>query len=137
MRRILLSIKPVYAERILSGEKKYEYRKSVPTWLKDGPIEAYLYASSPVKRIVGVVVVDWYLSGTLDELWIGTAPWSGVCYDELARYLGDGGIYYAWHLNDPRRLDVDPFEAIPGFIPPHSFKYMPCKFRGGGVPGVY
>ena len=46
----ILSVKPEYATKILTGEKLYEYRKTVFC----RPIEkVYIYASSPVCMIVG------------------------------------------------------------------------------------
>ena len=47
----LMSIKPLFAEQILSGQKRYELRR------RAGEISAgslvVLYASNPVKAIVG------------------------------------------------------------------------------------
>ncbi|MCD8206488.1 MAG: ASCH domain-containing protein [Bacteroidales bacterium] len=66
-----MSIKPVFAEKILSGEKTVEIRKVSPTRLRDGD-KVIIYASSPVKKIVGEMIVarpefygseeiyDWY-----------------------------------------------------------------------------
>ncbi len=51
MRRILLSFKADVYKKLLSGEKIYEHRKVFP----DGPIEAYLYVSAPVKAIAGII----------------------------------------------------------------------------------
>ncbi len=50
-RKILLSFRPEYFRPILYNIKKYEYRKR----FCQEPTTAYLYLSSPVKEIVGVV----------------------------------------------------------------------------------
>jgi len=48
---VLLSIKPKYANQILNGNKRYEFRKSV---FNHRDLEmVYIYSSSPIKRIVG------------------------------------------------------------------------------------
>jgi predicted transcriptional regulator len=50
---VLLSIKPKYVKAILNGTKKYELRKSAFRCKED--IErVYIYATSPVKKIVGI-----------------------------------------------------------------------------------
>ena len=51
MRIMLLSFKPEWHKRIMTGEKIYEYRTNFP----DEEILAYMYVSSPVKQIIGVV----------------------------------------------------------------------------------
>ncbi len=50
-RKILLSFRPEYFRPILYNIKKYEYRKR----FCQEPTTAYLYLSSPVKEIVGIV----------------------------------------------------------------------------------
>ena len=49
---VILSIKPKHVEKILSGEKQYEFRKQI---FKNPEVEnIFIYASSPVKKIVAV-----------------------------------------------------------------------------------
>ena len=52
--RILLSIKPEYVEQIEQHTKLYEFRKRN---FKNLPSEVWIYASAPVKRIVGIILV--------------------------------------------------------------------------------
>lgn len=62
MRTMLLSFKPHVYERIKSGEKIFEHRRSFP----NEPIKAYMYVSSPVCAVTGILylgkrhnLVDW------------------------------------------------------------------------------
>lgn len=55
----ILSIKPVYANQILAGTKKVEFRKRS---FKEKVRRVYIYASVPVKQIV-VMVCLWHLPG--------------------------------------------------------------------------
>ena len=48
--RILLSIKPEYVEQIERHTKLFEFRKRK---FKNVPSEILIYASAPVKKIVG------------------------------------------------------------------------------------
>lgn len=51
MKKMLLSMQPFWKEKIMSGEKIYEYRTRFP----DEEILAYLYVSAPVYGIAGVL----------------------------------------------------------------------------------
>ncbi len=51
MKTMLLSFKPYVYEKIASGEKIFEHRRTFP----DGPIKAYMYVSSPVCAIKGIL----------------------------------------------------------------------------------
>ena len=51
LRKMLLSFRPDVYEKIKSGVKIFEHRRNFP----DEPIMAYMYVSSPVKAITGVV----------------------------------------------------------------------------------
>lgn len=54
MRTILLSFKADVYKKVKTGKKIYEHRKFFP----DGPIKAYLYVSTPIKSIVGIMHLD-------------------------------------------------------------------------------
>ena len=53
MREMLLSVKPYVYEKIASGTKIFEHRRNFP----NEPIKAYLYVSSPVCAIKGIIVL--------------------------------------------------------------------------------
>lgn len=50
---MLLSIKPYVYDKISSGTKIFEHRRCFP----DEPIKAYLYVSSPVCAIKGIIIL--------------------------------------------------------------------------------
>ena len=62
---ILLSIHPCFVEKILSGEKLFEYRKNIPTDIS----HVVIYATVPIKNIVAFVEVDSVLKGSPQEIW--------------------------------------------------------------------
>ena len=51
---IILSIHPSHIEKILSGEKRYEYRKRIPTDIR----YIVVYATAPIKMIVALIKID-------------------------------------------------------------------------------
>lgn len=54
MKTMLISFKPHIYEKIASGEKIFEHRRSFP----EGAIKAYMYVSRPVCAITGIVFLD-------------------------------------------------------------------------------
>ncbi len=61
MRKILLSFKPFWFEKIKTGEKIFEYRKR----FCDESVIAYAYVSKPVMAVTGIVILGQRVS--LDE----------------------------------------------------------------------
>ena len=55
-RMIVLSLKPRYAEAILSGAKTVELRRIEPKL--SVPTRALIYASTPVKALLGTCIVE-------------------------------------------------------------------------------
>ena len=62
---IILSIHPNHIEKILSGEKRYEYRKRIPTDIR----RIVVYATAPIKMIVALIEIDSILKGTPECVW--------------------------------------------------------------------
>ena len=59
MRIMLLSLKEdVYRRVVISGEKIFEHRKVFP----DEPVKAYIYVSSPMKAICGIMYLSYNTS---------------------------------------------------------------------------
>lgn len=81
---IILSIKPIYAEQIFSGEKKYEYRKRLCTENID---KIYLYATCPVKKIIGEVEVFEKCSMKKEKLWDLTYEYAGISDTVFFQYF--------------------------------------------------
>lgn len=74
---IILSIHPSHIEKILSGEKRYEYRKRIPTDIR----HIVVYATAPIKMIVALIEIDSILKGTPESVWKKTKKHAGVSKD--------------------------------------------------------
>src|SRR5882762_2746635 len=73
---VLLSIKPVFAESILNGTKSVEFRRVI---FKSKDVKTIiLYASHPVKKVVGEFQVSDILSLDVDILWQQTSHQAGI-----------------------------------------------------------
>lgn len=118
---VLISIRPKWCEKIISGEKTIEVRKTRPK-LKL-PFKCYIYQTGQggvigefvcddiFERIVRVgtncqttkyCLCDWNMDCTpLD----GVLSDACLTLDELEKYL-DGGVGYGWHISDLKIYDT-------------------------------
>ena len=121
---VLLSIKPKYAEAILRGEKKYEFRKFI---FKNKKINyIYIYSTAPIKRIVGAFTMKNIICDSPENLWEKCKDLSGINYKEFFSYFERKEIGFAIEIDTIKEFDtpIDPRELMPGFIPPLSFCYI-------------
>ena len=126
-RLLFLSVKPVFAEAILSGTKTIELRRSRPRI--SVPTDALIYASSPTMALVGECVVDDITEWQLTDLWRSLGPQTGVDRITFDRYFAGAEHAVALHLTHVRRLAnsvplEDIRDRVEGFEPPQSFRYV-------------
>ncbi len=120
---VLLSIKPKFADKIIVGEKKFEFRKTRLS--KDKVDDIYIYSSSPVKKIIGKVTISKILEGHPKKIWKICHKFAGLTEEEFFSYYDGKEIAYALaienveHFNEP----IDPYIEFEGFVPPQSYCY--------------
>lgn len=124
---LLISIRPRFAELILNGSKTVELRRIRPS-VEDGD-RVLLYASSPVKELIGSCTVAAVDVGSADEVWARHGERAGVNRAEFDSYFEGASRAVAILLREPRRVLrartlADLRERIPGFNPPQSFGYL-------------
>ncbi len=121
---ILLSIKPKYADKIMKGEKKYEFRKSKFDVKKIN--EVYIYSSSPVKKIIGKMFIDDVIEGHPKEIWKKCYKYSGITKEEYFKYFDKKDKGFALSIADVEIFDepFDPYIEYEKFTPPQSFYYI-------------
>lgn len=126
----LLSIKPEYAERILRGEKRYEFRRTV--FCNPSSVDrVIMYASSPVQRIIGFFFFSNIVEGRPEELWSRFEDVSGVSdRRHFMDYFSEKETGYAIEIDKAVSLEepVDPWEYFEDFQPPVSFNYVNGEF---------
>ena len=76
MCKILISINPEYVNEILSGRKKYEYRKVKAK--KDNVDKMIIYATAPVMKVVAEIEILKILEDSPDLIWENTKEYSGI-----------------------------------------------------------
>jgi len=122
--KVLLSIRPKYVRKIISGKKGYEFRKVI---FKDQSVqEIYIYSSSPVKKIVGKFKIGQIIEGHPEALWEQVKDHAGLTRDDFFGYFSGKDKGYAIEIVNFVRFEkpVDPKKNDPKFIPPQSFQYF-------------
>lgn len=121
-RNIVLPVKPVFAEAILNGYKKYEYRKQL---CLENIHKIYLYATASVKGIVGETEVTAKLIMQKERLWNLTKEQSGISWEYFAAYFAKNPFAGAYQLGHVVRYGrAVPLEQINIFYTPQSYVYV-------------
>ncbi|MFA4877024.1 MAG: ASCH domain-containing protein [Methanoregula sp.] len=121
---VLLSVRPRYVDAIISGRKKFEFRKKI---FKADDIDFVLiYASSPIRRIVGYFKLDDVIIDHPKNLWNNFSNHSGLEKTEFFEYFQEREIGYALHIKSFKKFPkpIDPKDIFQNFIPPQSFCYI-------------
>lgn len=91
--KVLLSIKPEFADKIFNGTKKYEFRKSI---FKNKDVDTVVvYVSYPWKYIIGEFKIDAILCDNVDKIWKQTQDFSGISEDFYRMYFENKTSAYA------------------------------------------
>lgn len=101
MCKILISIKPQFADLILNGQKKFEFRKNLPQREVERLV---IYASAPISRIIGEVEVTDTLSYAPNTLWRKTYKKAGVSKSFFDSYFRGKEVANAYVLGKFRRF---------------------------------
>ncbi len=124
--KLLLSIKPQYSQKILSGEKKYEFRKRKPKQRID---EVFIYESRPSKAIVGSFTVKQIHAGSPEKIWEKCKNFGGIQEKKYFEYCNGSRIIYAFEIDEIEKFKkpIDPCQLIPDFKPPQSYAYLKAR----------
>ena len=121
--RVLLSIKPEFANLIFEGSKRFEFRKSI---FKNNDIKTVVvYASSPVQKVIGEFEIEHIISDDLDSLWAKTKKFAGISRAYFDEYYVDKEIGFAIKIKKTKKYR-NPLclKKDLGLLPPQSFLYL-------------
>lgn len=120
---LIISIKPQFVEKILNGEKKYEFRRRI---YKREVEKIYIYQTAPDSKIVAYFTPGKIIKDTPKNLWNNFKNVSGTTENYLLSYLHDKEEAYAIEITNLKIFD-EPF--IPeGIRAPQSYKYIDYDF---------
>lgn len=122
-KRVLLSIHPEYANAILDGRKKFEFRRVI---FKSPVSEIVMYATQPIGRVLGCFTVEDVFMDAPKELWKKTAKLGGVSKEKFDGYFKNRERAFAIKISNPTRFRTSqPLSRyIASNIPPQSFCYV-------------
>jgi len=118
-----LPIKPTYAYKILEGTKKFEFRKK--RFNKNTDI-VIIYASSPVKEIIGCFKIEKILKDNPYLIWEKCKYSAGIEYNLFLDYFKNSNDAIAIEIADIFKFEnpIKPQDIWINFKIPQSFKYM-------------
>lgn len=120
---MLLAIRPKYAEAILEGQKKVEFRKR---GFSRRISHVVVYSTKPVGRVIGVFGVGAIDEGPPQKLWAKYKRVSGLSESQFFDYYSGAlhgvaiNIAGTWRLDRPMELG----ELGEGLSAPQSFAYL-------------
>ena len=135
-----MSIKPKYADQIISGDKRVELRRRRPIRIRKGTI-VLLYVSGPVQSITGAFWVDSIVEKPTGQLWELVKDTASVTRDEFDKYFTGAllgvGIFFSKFILFPEPILLHTFNKtnIP-FHPPQSFRYISIEELNSSSPAV-
>ena len=117
---VLISIRPHYAEAILSGDKTVELRRRIPAI--DLGTRLWIYATQPVRAVVGSAVVDEVIEGSPAHIWERYMDRVAIDRCEYDEYFSGKdrafGIVLS-HIIKRNQIGIDQLRQIrKGFHPP-------------------
>lgn len=120
---VLLSIKPKYAQAIIAGIKKVEFRKKI---FKRPVDKVYIYSSSPAKKIIGYFTFSEIIEDTPAELWSKFQNVGFIDKADFFNYFKDSEKGFAIIVDDVKKLKkgIDPIEFFENFCAPQSYIYI-------------
>lgn len=119
MRTMLLSFKPEWFNKIKDGIKIFEYRRNFP----DEEIFAYMYVSSPMKKIVGKI----HLGRKIDiKIWLEKYKDDSDVCDRILDFLTRHS--YAMPIISfqmTKEIELDTLRKFnPDFVCPQMYYYL-------------
>ena len=121
---VLLSIKPKYVKEIIEGRKRYEFRRTI---FKRNDVDGvFIYATSPIQKIVGKFTLSLVIEDHPEELWNRCKDYAGVDEKEFFSYFEGKNSGYAIKIREITEFvpSIDPQKIKSDFKPPQSFRYI-------------
>lgn len=121
-RKIIISINPEHVQNIISGVKKYEYRKIAA---KQDISSIIIYETTPIRKIVAEAEIIDVLELPPEELWNQTKNESGISKSFFDKYFNNRTVAYAYKLG--RIMVYDTPKTLMDYgikAAPQSFVYV-------------
>lgn len=125
-RAVLLAVQPRFAAMLMAGTKPIELRKRFPSLTRGTVI--FVYASAPVRSVVGTIVLDQVERCGLERVWRELVPSIGADKQYIRDYVADRREVTLLHLRSPKpfaaAIPLRDLRMLVGIEPPQSFRYL-------------
>src|SRR5690349_9964561 len=99
--KVVLSIKPEFANKIFEGTKRVEFRKVI---FKNEKIKTVIvYASSPVRKVIGEFEIDAIINHDIKTLWQLTQNDSGITEEYFYKYFSNKNEGFAIKIKKTKK----------------------------------
>ncbi len=120
--KVLLSIKPQFANKIFDGTKLFEFRRTI---FKEQVKTVLVYASSPMQMVIGEFEIEEILNDTIENLWHQTKLHAGIEKDYFLDYFVDKEKGYAIKIKKTKKYKIPlSLKKDLNLFPPQSFVYI-------------
>jgi len=121
--KVVLSIKPEFANKIFEGTKKYEFRRTI--FKNPNVTKVVVYASSPIQKVIGEFEIDRIITDDLETLWNKTKKHSGISEDFFFEYFDNKEHGFAIKIKNTRLYNRPKcIREDYNLFPPQSFLYL-------------
>jgi predicted transcriptional regulator/DNA-binding XRE family transcriptional regulator len=131
-RDLVLSIKPEYSTKIVSGKKTIELRRRFASNIQPGTI-VLIYESSPTRALIGLASIAEVLHGPTSTIWKQFGDDACVRRCDFDSYFAGTKTGFAIKLRGARPLkrvlELQELRERFQFEPPQSFLYAPPELR--------
>lgn len=107
--KVLLSIKPEFVDAIMSGEKKFEYRKSI--FKRKDVTSVVVYATKPYGKVVGEFDIEDIIVDKPYNIWRKTKDYSGISRVFFNNYFKNRQKGFAIQIKEFKKYEV-PLDLI-------------------------
>ena len=124
---LLLSIHAEYAKQIVNGLKIIELRRKFPLFKKEDKKEIFVYACSPISKIIGKCDLKEVKKLPIEQLWkVAGAP-ARIDWIAFQKYFKDCDFGFALYLKNPIKYKQSIcLKKVLGIKsrPPQSYRYI-------------
>ena len=120
---MLLAIKPKYADKIISGEKKVEFRKVMPQKFRNGDKVFIQKTGTLVSSYFFTAKIMEYHPDDLDVVWDIYKDVGGISEEEFYKYYRGAKKIIVFEIKKVKKLK----EGIIFGSAPQSFRYVDIK----------
>lgn len=122
--KVLLSIKPEFVEKILSGEKRFEFRKNI---FKNRSVKTVvIFATRPIGKVVGEFDIDHVISDEPHLIWEKTKKYAGISKEFYDEYFEEKALAFAIAVGKVTQYEVPMSLNCFGsnIVAPQSYRYL-------------